>query len=292
MSKVNVIGAACMDILIYPVDQESFFSGKYKAEHIRMLPGGDALNEALILSHFKADTKLITILGNDLLGHQLLTVLQEGDVSCSDPVLKDDIETYISIVCIDEKGQRTFVGNRNGSVRKLKAEDIRIDDDCEIVSFASLFISESLNDQKLEVLFSEIKRKGKILCVDCSTPKHQEKIWDMRCLKHADYFFCNQQEAESLMDQNDLYEIDKCFHENGVNAIIKCGSNGAFYQNKMYATDPIVPVDTTGAGDSFVAGFITGLLKNETIEECIMDGNRFGAKACAYLGATEWIKYE
>ena len=65
MSEINVIGAACMDILLYPVDRESFFSGKYKTDHIRMYPGGDALNETLILGHFKADTKLIAILGDD-----------------------------------------------------------------------------------------------------------------------------------------------------------------------------------------------------------------------------------
>ncbi|MBQ6559531.1 MAG: carbohydrate kinase family protein [Erysipelotrichaceae bacterium] len=292
MSKVNVIGAACMDILISPVDQESFFSGKYKAEHIRMLPGGDALNEALILSHFKVDTKLITVLGDDLLGLQLLSVIKEGNVSYNDNIMKNEIETYISIVCVDDAGERTFVGNRNGSVRKLRLEDIQIDDDAEIVSFASLFISEYLNDPELEIIFSKIKRKGKILCVDCSTPKHQEKLFDMHCLRYADYFFCNRKEAEMLTDETDPESMYQCFEKHGVNAIIKCGSKGTYYRSRLFDTEPVIPVDTTGAGDSFVAGFISGLLKKKTIEECISHGNRFGAKACAYLGATEWIKYE
>mgnify|MGYP002621857542 CR=1 FL=1 len=64
MSTVNVIGAACMDILVSSVDRETFFSGKQKTNSIRMYPGGDALNESLILSHFGVDTRLIGVLGD------------------------------------------------------------------------------------------------------------------------------------------------------------------------------------------------------------------------------------
>ena len=292
MSEINVIGAACMDILLYPVDRESFFSGKYKTDHIRMYPGGDALNETLILGHFKADTKLIAILGDDLPGKQLLAIMEAGNVSHREDILRREIETYLSIVCVGQDGERTFVGNKDGSLRKLKLEDIVIDEDCRIVSFASLFISEDLNDTQLEELFSRIKRKGKILCVDCSTPKHNETIEDMRCLRHADYFFCNKSEAASLTGTDDVEEMAKRFNSCGVNAIIKCGRDGAYHKGRYYATEPVIPLDTTGAGDSFVAGFILALSQGKNFDECLRTANRFGQKACRYLGATEWIKYE
>ena len=292
MSEINVIGAACMDILLYPVDRESFFSGKYKTDHIRMYPGGDALNEALILGHFKADTKLITILGDDLPGKQLLAIMEAGNVSHRKDILRREIETYLSIVCVSQDGERTFVGNKDGSLRKLQPEDIVIDDDCRIVSFASLFISEYLNDHQLAELFSQIKRKGKILCVDCSTPKHNETLEDMRSLHHADYFFCNKSEAASLTGTDDVEEMAKHFADCGVNVIIKCGRDGAYHQGRFYDTEPIVPIDTTGAGDSFVAGFILALSQGKNIDDCLRSANRFGQRACRYLGATEWIKYE
>ncbi len=292
MSEINVIGAACMDILLYPVDRESFFSGKYKTDHIRMYPGGDALNEALILGHFKADTKLIAILGDDLPGKQLLAIMEAGNVSHREDILRREIETYLSIVCVSQDGERTFVGNKDGSLRKLQPEDIAIDDDCRIVSFASLFISEYLNDLQLEELFSQIKRKGKILCVDSSTPKHNETLEDMRSLRHADYFFCNKSEAASLTGTDDVEEMAKRFADCGVNVIIKCGRDGAYHQGRFYETEPILPIDTTGAGDSFVAGFILALSQGKNIDDCLRSANRFGQRACRYLGATEWIKYE
>ena len=51
------------------------------------------------------------------------------------------------------------------------------------------------------------------------------------------------------------------------------------------------PIDTTGAGDSFVAGFVLGLYNNLAIEDCIKQGNTFGRNACKYIGATDWINH-
>ncbi len=63
MSKINVIGASCIDIPISNIDKNDFFSNKHKVDQIKMSYGGDALNEAVVLSHFRADTRLISVLG-------------------------------------------------------------------------------------------------------------------------------------------------------------------------------------------------------------------------------------
>lgn len=292
MSKINVIGASCIDILISNIDKNDFFSNKHIVDQIKMSFGGDALNESVVLSHFKADTKLISVLGNDDAGKRVLEYLKAKNVSYNSNIIDNDIETYISLVFVEENGERTFVGNKNGSVRKLKYEDIHIDDDCEIVSFASLFISPELDNKVLNKLFKKIKDRNIVLCVDCSTPKNNENVYDMTCLKYSDYFFCNESEAKALCRTDNIEEIYTIFKENGINAIIKCGSKGAYFNNKYYETDTLNNmVDSTGAGDSFVAGFVLGLYEDKPIEECIKQGNLFGYKACEYLGATDWINH-
>ena len=293
MSMIDIIGAACMDILISSVDRDTFFSGKQKVDTIRMYPGGDALNEALILSHFKADTKLISVLGDDLTGRMLLEHMRAEDLAYNEDILKKEMETYLSLVMVDENGERTFVGNRNGSVRRLDLSHIRIDEDAKIVCLASLFISEELKDAELCTLFSSIKEKGKILCADCSTPKHGETVDQMNCLRYVDHFFCNQTEAAALCGCDDVAMMDRIFREHRINAYIKCGEKGCFHDGRYYTGRPADKVvDTTGAGDSFVAGFLLSLAKGGSIEECIGQGNEFGRKACGFLGATEWIKHE
>jgi len=292
MSKINVIGAACIDILVSSIDKDQFFTNKYKVDNIKTYYGGDGLNEAVVLSHFKADTRLITVLGNDNSGKQVLDFLEAKNVLYNSNIIKNDIETYISLVLIDENGQRSFVGNKNGSVRQLELSDINLDEDCEIVSFSSMFISPKLGNNELLKLFKQIKDKGIKLCVDCSTPKNNEKITDMTCLKYADYFFCNETEASLLCDSDSIEEIERIFKENGVNTIIKCGSKGAYYNGKYYNIESIdKPTDTTGAGDCFVAGFVLGLYNNLSIEDCIKQGNTFGRNACEYIGATDWINH-
>ena len=48
-------------------------------------------------------------------------------------------------------------------------------------------------------------------------------------------------------------------------------------------------IDSTGAGDSFVSGFIKKLLEGESLKECAMFGNICGGKCVQVLGATEWL---
>ena len=64
------------------------------------------------------------------------------------------------------------------------------------------------------------------------------------------------------------------------------------YREKAF-WKPAVPnvtcVDTTGAGDSFVAGFLCGLSKGLALEACVELANQCGAKAVQKIGATSWI---
>lgn len=58
------------------------------------------------------------------------------------------------------------------------------------------------------------------------------------------------------------------------------------------AVEDVECIDTTGAGDSFAAGFMSALLAGRSVIECAKEGNRYGAKAVQYVGATEWLRHE
>ena len=48
-------------------------------------------------------------------------------------------------------------------------------------------------------------------------------------------------------------------------------------------------IDTTGAGDSFAAGFLNALLDGNGVKRCAKEGNRYGAEAVQHIGATAWL---
>lgn len=292
VSLINVVGGSCVDLLMKNVNEEAFFSGSYKVESIRTSFGGDALNESSVLRHFNKDVRLISIVGDDAYGDLIIDYLKNNDIGFNENIRKKGVETYISMVFIAKDGQRRFVGNENGSLRVFDLADIAIDEDCQYVSFASLFMSKNLVNDKLCVLFKEIKDKGIILFVDSSNPKNSERIEDMSCLKYADYFLCNEIEAQKLCYSDDIRECEAKLYDAGIkNVIIKCGEKGCFYKGEYYPAGKVDCVDSTGAGDSFVAGFIQSISEGNSIIEAIRTANDYGSRACEYIGATEWLKH-
>jgi len=291
MSKINIFGSACVDILVSHIDKDSFFSGTFKADHIETRFGGDALNETYVLHHFRQDVKLISLLGDDLYGNLIYNDLKNKRIRTNEDILRNDMETSVSIVLIQEDGERILVGNKEGSVRQLKLSDIMIDEDCKILVFASMFSSPYLYDYNLNPFYKEIKERNILTFMDTSSPKNNEKVRDLTFLKYIDYFFCNEEEAIQLCDETDLHQIEEIFYHAGArNVIIKCGKNGCYYRNQYYPADRnIFCVDSTGAGDSFVAGFIIGINSGLSTAQSLKIANQFGGNACSHIGAVSWL---
>ena len=74
----------------------------------------------------------------------------------------------------------------------------------------------------------------------------------------------------------------------------ECGHRGCYVQTEgrcfwSPAEAGVVCVDTTGAGDSFVGGFLSCLAQDLPLEACLAFANRCGARAVEHVGATAWI---
>lgn len=292
---ITVIGAAIIDILASPVNEDVFSKGSIPMENIKMSFGGDALNEAVILSGFGKKVQLISKVGDDEAGKRVLGMLQEKGISTDSIQVKKDLPTGINIVLIDAKGERYFLTNPNSSLRKLELTDIQpfINDTAEIVSFASIFVSPLMNIPKMKELFSSIKDKGKILAVDMTKAKNGETIEDISdLLPYIDYIFPNEAEISLLTGETDPYRNVQILLDMGVKtAVIKCGEKGCIVGNKegIY-TVPAVPaencVDTTGAGDTFVSGFLWGLSEGWKPIECAKFACAAASFAVESIGAT------
>jgi len=120
---VTIIGAAIIDVLAGPVSDKILTAGSTPMETIRLSFGGDALNEAVILSQLGIKTELVSKVGNDDAGKQVLSFLKDKQVGINVKV-EDGLETGINIVLIDKDGERRFLTNPSGSLRKLAEEDI------------------------------------------------------------------------------------------------------------------------------------------------------------------------
>ena len=89
---------------------------------------------------------------------------------------------------------------------------------------------------------------------------------------------------------------DFFLQKGAANVVIKLGSKGSYFKNqeKCFYTDPfeVTPVDTTGCGDNFTAGFIHAFLKGLSMEECVRFASAAGALNSLGLGASSYIRSE
>jgi len=203
----------------------------------------------------------------------------------------------MTVILVTKDGERNLIGTKSGTLRELSLKDLpkTLDPEAEIVSFASLFISHHFLKEDYRTLFERIKKSGKTLVCDTTTPKNGESARDYEeVFSLIDYFVPNAKEAMMLTGKGSVEEAAEELFACGVkHVIIKCGEKGCYLYDEAHREyiapkHEVTPLDSTGAGDSFTAGLITGLLDQRNLIEALDIANAFGARAVTALGANRW----
>lgn len=294
-----IIGASIIDVLAQPANAEVFTTGSCPAEQISMSTGGDAINEASVLAALSCSVRLISKIGQDFSGKYILSHCRQLGIDSSYFIIDPSIDTGINIVLVDQDGERHFITNPHGSLRKLIPADIADSalENGKYLCFASIFVSPAFDPPALTGLFSKAKKKGLITCADMTKRKNNETIYDLKeCLQYLDYVFPNYEEACLLTGLSDLDAVADAFLGFGVkHVIIKTGSKGCFIKTRherylVSARPASRCIDTTGAGDTFTACFLYALNQGMTLEECGRFANAGASLCIEQVGATGAIQ--
>lgn len=296
--EVVIVGAAITDLQVYPVAKSVVNSASYSAERMVWTVGGDALNEATIITRMGHNVRLVSSIGNDQTAQIILAHCRENNIDTGHIKLDDDKSTAINVGLIWEDGERTFINNKSGSLWTFSPRDIDLDSVSEgkILSFASIFNSPELDEKFLVTLFEHARENNMLICADIVAAKNGETLRDIsKALEYIDYFFPNYDEARALTGKDAPEDIAGNLVKLGVkNVILKIGKDGCLVKNSR--EEFIVPaysgarcVDTTGAGDNFASGFISGLLEGKTLRECAIMANCAASLAIESIGATQGL---
>lgn len=299
MPEVVIVGAAITDLQVYPVSKNIIDVASYPAEKMIWTVGGDALNEATIITRMGHEVRLVSCVGNDSASEVIFSHCKANHIS-TDYIRRDDSKTTaINVGLIWEDGERTFINNKSGSLWTFSPEDIDTEalNDGKILSFASIFNSPKLDERFMIHLFRTAKEHDMIICADMVAPKKAETLSDIEhALKYIDYFFPNYDEARALTGKEEPEDIAESLLHLGIkNVILKIGKRGCLVKNSE--SEFIVPsysgancIDTTGAGDNFASGFISGLLEGKTLYECAKMANCAASLAIEAVGATNGLR--
>ena len=273
------------------VDEEQskrFFEG-VKDNILKTGPGGSSVNVAAGVAMLGGSVAFCGVVGNDEQGRMFEDILVKEGVIAN--LAKSSKMTGNVISFITDDSERTFATHL-GAALELKKEDVSEED---IIASKVLHIEAyQLEDPKLkEVCFHAmdvVKSNGVKVSIDLSDPalimRNLEEF--KKVVKdYADIVFANEEEAKAftgLEPEEALHKIA----EDAEDAVVKLGSKGSIIKNgedvfKIEAVEANA-IDTTGAGDSFAAGFLYGFCNELGIEKSGKLGSFLGSKVVEEIG--------
>ena len=244
--------------------------------------GGSAPNTMILLCLLDIPTTLAGGVGNDEHGRMYKEKLKETGVT-DQTVLKDAVTGTSIILLTDDKERtmNTFLGaNRLYSADDIIEESIL---DSDLFYFTGYMWDTKNQQEATKKALDLCKKNGKKIAFDLADPfavgRYRESFMKI-ISEYCDIVFANSEEARFLLDNYDAYECCRSLGKLCPIAIVKNGKKGSIisdnrtmYEIPLYGTS--TPIDTTGAGDTYAAGFLYGYLSGY--------GTEISGKIASYL---------
>jgi sugar/nucleoside kinase (ribokinase family) len=229
------------------------------------------------------------VLGKDTFGDYIEQRLRWANVNLG--ALRRVSEKTGITIWHEHRGRRAGV-TYQGTIAMLRAADLRSEylHRARHLHVGAYFLQERLHPHGA-ALFRRARRLGLSTSLDCNyDPK---ETWDSgirQMLESTDVFLPNEIEARAITGVHNLKRAAETLAQTARLVVIKRGARGALISTgrDTFAVNAIKvsAIDTTGAGDSFNAGFLAAFLRGKSPRECAMAGVRAGARSVAAVGGT------
>ncbi|WP_094546239.1 carbohydrate kinase family protein [Petroclostridium xylanilyticum] len=299
MFDVTCLGILVADAIAKTVDTLPEEGKLQLVDQLELHTGGCATNTAIDLAKIGIKTAVIGKVGNDGFGNYIASELKKFNINVEGLKIEDGLNTSASVVIVSSKGERSFI-HCLGSNAQFVEEDIdfSIIEKSKILFIAGALLLPKFDGEPTARVLKKAQAKDIYTVLDTAwdtTGRWMSAIGP--CLPHLDLFIPSIEEAEMISGKKDVEEMADVFLSKGVKlAVIKLGKNGCFIKSKdgekytIPTYTDIKPVDTTGAGDSFVAGFLTGIVKGWNLYKCGKFANAVGTHCVMKVGASNGIK--
>lgn len=256
------------------------------------------MNVAFHLNNFGLRSRMVSRVGADVLGKELLTFLSQKGVS-TDLIQKDyTFPTGVVNVILDEKGSPSY-----DIVRPVAWDYIHFNDsvlkaleNSDMLVFGSLAArNETSANTLLQMLDAAPK---KVFDVNLRPPYYRRELLET-LLARTDILKMNDEELDIISDwyalprdeKERMADIRERFDLQGV--LMTKGKDGALYFDDeglhLQSGFPVKVKDTIGSGDSFLAGFLSQLLAGRPAKECLSFACATGALVATRSGGTPLI---
>jgi fructokinase len=263
-------------------------------------PGGAPANVAVAVARLGHKSAFLGQVGDDPFGHYLAGVLSAEGVDVRGLRFSTEARTMLAFVSLAAGGERSFVFYRHPSADMLiRPEDVAVEvmNDKRIFHFGSISLISEPNRSAVLYAAQYARQHGLLISYD---PNLRMSLWPdaqsaragmMTGLNFAHVVKVSDDELEFLTGGHDVSQL---WREEMQIIVVTHGADGATVYTRIgshhvpsYKVDP---VDTTGAGDGFVAGMLVGILEHPDtyltkMPEILCLANAVGALTTTQKGA-------
>jgi ribokinase len=286
-ATVCVLGSANMDLVV-TVERAPGRGETVPGHGFEQIPGGKGANQALAAARAGAEVRMIGAVGNDAFGQRIRAVLEADGIDTSGLLVADD-PTGTAHIVVDAHGENSIVvvPGANGSMRTLS------DDHRAVIRAADVLLLQLELPVQIVEQAAAIAANNKTRVV--LTPAPVIPLPD-DLLAAVDLLVPNEHEAMLLSGERDARQAAQTLRQRGANAVaVTLGRRGCLYVDgaatvEVKAMD-VQAVDTTAAGDTFVAALTVALAEGHGVRESLDWATAAAAISVQRRGASTSMPY-
>ena len=289
--NVLCIGDVMLDVIArINVSPQKINFGSDTASRISTSSGGAAGNVAAWLTRTDARSTIVSHVGDDPAGAAIVAEFDALGVSHGDLVIPGETSGVV-VVLVDSSGERTMFPDK-GANSRLTVTDLP-----DLAEFQAVYISgyallNPLARDGVLAMIEKIKADGLPIYFDPASVGAMKDVADKELhnwFSMMDVLFLNEEESIYLTGSVDIERALNYLLDFSQVVVIKRGSAGAIAKARGFDSISLpavaaTVVDTTGAGDSFAAGFIASYSKNHDLTAALQAGGELAAGCVAIVG--------
>ena len=287
-ASIAVVGSLNMDLVVrsprIPRPGETILGGE-----LHTVPGGKGANQAVAAARLGAQVSMIGRVGQDTFATPLLENLVMDGIDHAFVLQDGEAATGVALIVVDDNGENSIVVSSGANMR-LSPADVEAAE--SVIAAADLLILQLEVPLESVIRSAELAHAHGVKVVLNPAPA---RPLPAELLSMVDVLVPNESEAALLTGlpagtQAEAARAVDALLDSGVGTVIlTLGERGALPARKgemqVVPAFDVEPVDTTAAGDAFVAGLAVALAEGRGLYEAVRWGNAAGGLAATKLGA-------
>ncbi len=290
---VICLGILVADVIVKSVRELPETGKLATVDSIDLSLGGCAANTAVGLSRLGHETCVMGAIGDDGFGEFICDALAEEGIDDSGVIRLEGKATSATAVLVNPEGERSFLHFKGANALFAGDDlDLRMIELATHLHIGGTFLMDTFDNGGAVTALKLAKEAGLSTSLDTAWDASGRWIDVLEPMfEYVDIFLPSDEEARMITSEDDPREMARFIMSRGVKTVgIKRGRKGGYFRSATgeYSIPAlhVKVVDTTGCGDAFCAGFISGALDGLSLKGCALRAVMVGSACATRIGAT------